>query len=102
MQLENENARLRTELDQAREIALHAIREAERADSRSYRRRPRPAEAGDCGVRPTAQHLRPRLTASPPCAESPLRRVATRDGCGPAGRRGPAITRDGGAGGSDE
>jgi MerR family transcriptional regulator/heat shock protein HspR len=35
MQLENENARLRNELDQAREIALHAIREAERADARS-------------------------------------------------------------------
>ncbi len=31
MQLENENARLRAELEHAREIALHAIREAERA-----------------------------------------------------------------------
>jgi len=31
MQLENENVRLRKELEQAREIALHAIREAERA-----------------------------------------------------------------------
>lgn len=30
MALENENARLRKELDQARELALHAIREAER------------------------------------------------------------------------
>jgi MerR family transcriptional regulator/heat shock protein HspR len=35
MQLENENARLREELEHAREIALHAIREAERADARS-------------------------------------------------------------------
>ena len=35
MHLENENARLRNELDQAREIALHAIREAEKADSRT-------------------------------------------------------------------
>lgn len=31
MALENENVRLRRELDQARELALHAIREAERA-----------------------------------------------------------------------
>ena len=31
MRLENENARLRTELEQAREIAQHAIREAEKA-----------------------------------------------------------------------
>ncbi len=31
MSLENENARLRRELDQARELALHAIREAEKA-----------------------------------------------------------------------
>lgn len=30
MALENENSRLRKELDQARELALHAIREAER------------------------------------------------------------------------
>lgn len=30
MHLENENARLRAELEQAREIALHAIREAEK------------------------------------------------------------------------
>jgi MerR family transcriptional regulator/heat shock protein HspR len=35
MQLENENGRLRNELEQAREIALHAIREAERVDSRT-------------------------------------------------------------------
>ena len=35
MRLENENARLRTELDQAREIAQHAIREAEKAVPRS-------------------------------------------------------------------
>ena len=35
MQLENENARLRNELEKAREIALHAIREAERVDSRN-------------------------------------------------------------------
>ena len=35
MQLENENIRLRRELDQAREIALHAIREAEAAGSRT-------------------------------------------------------------------
>ena len=31
MSLENENVRLRRELDQARELALHAIREAEKA-----------------------------------------------------------------------
>ena len=31
MRLENDNARLRTELEQAREIAQHAIREAEKA-----------------------------------------------------------------------
>lgn len=30
MELENENARLRSELGQARELALHAIREAEK------------------------------------------------------------------------
>ncbi|MEM1333787.1 MAG: MerR family transcriptional regulator [Actinomycetota bacterium] len=30
MELEQENARLRTELDQARQLAVHAIREAER------------------------------------------------------------------------
>ena len=35
LQLENENGRLRNELEQAREIALHAIREAERVDSRT-------------------------------------------------------------------
>ena len=35
MQLENENTRLRSELEQAREIALHAIHEAEKADSRN-------------------------------------------------------------------
>ena len=35
MQLENENARLRSELEHAREIALHAIREAEQADTRN-------------------------------------------------------------------
>jgi MerR family transcriptional regulator, heat shock protein HspR len=34
MALEDENARLRTELEQAREIALHAIREAEMAGAR--------------------------------------------------------------------
>ncbi len=34
MELENENARLRDELGQAREIALHAIREAEAAGAR--------------------------------------------------------------------
>lgn len=34
MQLEKENQQLRRELDQAREIALHAIREAEQADAR--------------------------------------------------------------------
>ncbi len=34
MQLENENKRLRAELEQAREIALHAISEAERAGAR--------------------------------------------------------------------
>jgi MerR family transcriptional regulator, heat shock protein HspR len=37
MVLEDENARLRAELDQAREIALHAIREAEHASSRGSR-----------------------------------------------------------------
>jgi MerR family transcriptional regulator/heat shock protein HspR len=35
MRLENDNARLRTELEQAREIAQHAIREAEKAMSPS-------------------------------------------------------------------
>jgi MerR family transcriptional regulator/heat shock protein HspR len=35
MVLEAENARLRHELEQARELALHAIREAERHSSRS-------------------------------------------------------------------
>ena len=35
MFLEDENARLRAELEQAREIALHAIREAERSGARS-------------------------------------------------------------------
>lgn len=39
MHLENENARLRAELEQAREIALHAIREAERVTP--------PARGGD-------------------------------------------------------
>ncbi|WP_040492780.1 heat shock protein transcriptional repressor HspR [Ilumatobacter nonamiensis] len=34
MELEDENLRLRQELDQARQIALHAIREAEQADLR--------------------------------------------------------------------
>jgi len=34
MQLENENLRLRKELEHAREIALHAIREAERVGPR--------------------------------------------------------------------
>ncbi len=34
MQLENENAQLRQELEQAREIALHAINEAEKARPR--------------------------------------------------------------------
>jgi len=34
MALEDENTRLRQELDQARQIALHAIREAEQADVR--------------------------------------------------------------------
>ncbi|WP_420452395.1 heat shock protein transcriptional repressor HspR [Ilumatobacter sp.] len=34
MVLENENARLRAELDQAREIALHAIRHAEESGAR--------------------------------------------------------------------
>ena len=38
MRLEDENARLRTELEQAREIALHAIREAEK--------RPAPTSGG--------------------------------------------------------
>lgn len=33
MQLENENARLRAELEQAREIAVHAIADAERRQS---------------------------------------------------------------------
>ena len=35
MRLEDENARLRAELEQAREIAQHAIREAERRSSSS-------------------------------------------------------------------
>ena len=34
MQLENENVQLRQELEHARQIALHAIREAEQADAR--------------------------------------------------------------------
>lgn len=37
MQLEDENVRLRKELEQAREIALHAIGEAERAGARGSR-----------------------------------------------------------------